>query len=172
MMLIGTLVTIPRLSEFVYDVESFCPPPRPIGDPLRVRPDPSSPTANTRASTPKKGKNEVPVATQTKPKVVDKGKAKVTDTGKPEKVSYPIQTGGQFKIREPKPLTPPRIPIDAPLKKPPVEKAEKPLKVARVLKLQDEEESPEAGGLLRFTGNLLLGLMTQSRSRWRSLMLP
>jgi hypothetical protein len=146
MMFIGSLVTVPRLSEFVYDVESFRPPPRPIGDPLRVRPDPSGPAANTRASTPKKGKIEAPSAIQTKPKVIDKGKAKVIDTGKPKKVSYPIQTGGQFKIREPKPPTPPRLPIAAPLKKPPVEKAEKPAKVARVLKLQDEEESPEVGG--------------------------
>jgi hypothetical protein len=146
MMLIGTLVTVSRLSEFVYDVESFRPPPRPIGDPLRVRPDPSGPAANTRASTPKKDKNEVLVATRAKPKVVDKGKAKVIDTGKPEKVSYPIQIDGQFKIREPKPPTPPRLPIAAPPKKPQMEKAEKPPKVARVLKLQDEEESPEAGG--------------------------
>jgi hypothetical protein len=148
MMLVGTLVMVPKLSEFVYDIESFCPPPRPIGDPLRVRPHPSGPAANTRASTPKKDKNKVLVATRTKPKIVDKGKAKVIDIGKPEKVSYPIRIGGQFKIREPKPLTPPRLPIAAPLKKPQVENAKKPPKVVRVLKLQDEEETPEAGGLV------------------------
>jgi hypothetical protein len=146
MMLVGTLITVLRLLEFIYDVESFCPPPRPIGDPLRVLPDPSGLAANTRASTPKKEKNEVLVATRAKPKVVDKGKAKVIDTGKPEKVLYPIQTGGQFKIRAPKPSTPLRLPIAAPPKKPQVEKAEKPLKVARVLKLQDEKESPKTGG--------------------------
>jgi hypothetical protein len=146
MMLVGTLVTVPKLSEFVYDIESFRPPLRPIGDPLRVRPHPSGPAANTRASTPKKDKDEAPVATRIKPKVVDKGKAKEIDTGKPEKVSYPIQTGGQFKIWEPKTPTPPRLPIAAPPKKPQVKSAEKPPKVARVLKLQDEEETLEAGG--------------------------
>jgi hypothetical protein len=84
--------------------------------------------------------------TQIKHKVIDKGKAKVIDTGKPKNVSYPIRTGGQFKIWEPKPPIPPRLPIAAPLKKPSVEKAEQPTKVTRVLKLQDDEESQEAGG--------------------------
>jgi hypothetical protein len=120
---------------------------RPIGDPLRVRVDPNSPATYTRASTPRKGKNEAPLAVQVKPKVVDKGKAKVVDTGKPVKVTYPIMTGGVFKIREPKVLTPPSLPISPPVKKGPlVEKPEKPHKAARVLKLLDEEESPEVGG--------------------------
>jgi hypothetical protein len=147
MMFVGSLVTAPKLSEFVYDVESFRPPPRSIGDPLRVRLDPSGPAANTRASTPRKGKNEAPLAAQVKPKVVDKGKAKVVDTGKPEKVIYPIMTGGDFKIRKPKVPAPPTLPINPSVKKgPSVGKPEKPPKAARVLKLLDKEESPEVGG--------------------------
>jgi hypothetical protein len=150
MMLVGTLITALRVSEFVYDVESFHPKPRPIGDPLRARPDPSSPVANTRASVPQKGKNQAPLAAQVKTKIVDKGKAKVIDTGKPEKVKYLIMTGGDFKIREPKVLTPPTLPMAPPMKKDSLrEKAEKPSKVARVLKLLDEEESPEAGGAVK-----------------------
>jgi hypothetical protein len=44
-------------------------------------------------------------------------------------------------------LTPPTLPIAPPVKKgPSVGKAEKPSKVARVLKLLNEKESPEAGG--------------------------
>jgi hypothetical protein len=147
MMFVGSLVTALKLSEFVYDVESFRPPVRPIGDPLRVRVDLGGPAANTRASTPRKGKNEAPLAAQIKPKVVDKGKEKVVDTGKPAKVIYPIMTGGDFKIREPKVSTPPSLPVNPPTKRGPlVEKPVKPPKAARVLKLQDEEESPEAGG--------------------------
>jgi hypothetical protein len=109
MMFVGTLNTSLRLSEFVYDIESFRPQPRPIGDPLRARPDPNSPAANTRASVPQKGKNQAPLAAQVKPKIIDKGKAKVIDTGKPEKVKYPIMTGGDFKIWEPKVPTPPHF---------------------------------------------------------------
>jgi hypothetical protein len=87
------------------------------------------------------------LAAQVKPKVVDKGKAKVVDTGKPAKVVYPVMTGRDFKIREPKVPTPPSLPVNPSAKKGLlVEKPEKPLKVARVLKLLDEEESPEAGG--------------------------
>jgi hypothetical protein len=149
------------------------PPPRSIHDPLRARPDPSGPAANTRASTPQKGKNQAPVAAQIKPKIIDKGKAKVIDTGKPKKVSYPIQTGGDFKIREPKVPTPPTLPIAPPPKKNPlVEKAEKPSKVARVLKLLDEEESPEAGRPVEAQPEPTPRLTQQSRSRWRLSRLP
>jgi hypothetical protein len=153
MMFVGSLITAPKLSKFVNDVESFRPPVRPIGDLLRARLDPSGcldrsgPAANTQASTPRKGKGEAPLATQVKPKVVDKGKAKVVDTGKPAKAVYPIMTGRDFKIREPKVSTPPSLPVNPPTKRGLLEeKPEKPPKVARVLKLLDEEESPEAGG--------------------------
>jgi hypothetical protein len=62
MMFVGSLITAPKLSEFVYDVESFRPPVRPVVDPLRARLDPSGrldrsgPAANTRASTPERGR--------------------------------------------------------------------------------------------------------------------
>jgi hypothetical protein len=57
------------------------------------------------------------LAAQVKPKVVNKGKAKVIDTGKSEKVKYPIMTGENFKIWEPKVPTPPTLPIAPPVKK-------------------------------------------------------
>jgi hypothetical protein len=153
MMFVGSLITATKLSEFVYDVDSYRRPSRPVSDPLRARLDPegrldpSGPAANTRASTPQKRKGEAPLAAQVKPKAVDKGKAKVVDTGKPTKAVYPIMTGGNFKIREPKVPTPPSLPINPPAKKGLlVDKPEKPPRVARSLKLLDEEESPEAGG--------------------------
>jgi hypothetical protein len=153
MMFVGSLITVTKLSEFVYDVDSYRRPSRPASDPLRARLDPegrldpSGPAANTRASTPRKGKGEAPLAAQPKPKVVDKGKTKVVDTGKPTKAVYPIMTSGNFKIREPKVPTPPSLPINPPVKKGlPMDKPEKPPRAARALKLLDEEESSEAGG--------------------------
>jgi hypothetical protein len=152
MTFVGRLITATKLSEFVYDVDSYRRPSRPVGDPIRARLDPegrldpSGPAANTRASTPRKGKGEAPSIAQPKPKV-DKGKAKVVDTGKPTKVVYPIMTGGDFKIREPKVPTPPSLPINPPAKKGLlVDKPEKSPRVVRALRLLDEEESPEAGG--------------------------
>jgi hypothetical protein len=92
-------------------------------------------------------KGKAPLAAQVKPKAVDKGKAKVVDTRKPAKAVYPVMTGGNFKIREPKIPTPPSLPINPPAKEGlQAEKPEKPLKVARALKLLDEEENPKAGG--------------------------
>jgi hypothetical protein len=152
MMFVGSLITATKLSEFVYDVDSFRRVSRPASDPLRARLDlegrldPSGPAANTRASTPQKRKGEAPLAAQVKPKAVDKGKAKVVDTGKPAKAVYPVMTGGNFKIREPKIPTPPSLPINPPPKEGLAKKPEKPPKVARALKLLDEEESPEADG--------------------------
>jgi hypothetical protein len=153
MMFVGSLITVTKLSEFVYDVDSFRRASRPASDPLRARLDPegrldpSGPAANTRASTPQKRKGEANLAAQVKPKAVDKGKAKVVDTGKPAKAVYPVMTGGNFKIREPKIPTPPSLPINPPPKEGLLaKKPEKPPKVARALKLLDEEESPEAGG--------------------------
>jgi hypothetical protein len=76
MMFVGSLITVMKLSEFVYDVDSFRRASRPASDPLRApsgsrwarrgslagldalrkdpegRLDPSGPAANTRASTP------------------------------------------------------------------------------------------------------------------------
>jgi hypothetical protein len=153
MMFVGSLITVTKLSEFVYDVDSFRRPSRPASDPIRARLDPegrldpSGPAANTRASTLQKRKGEALLAAQVKPKAVDKGKAKVVDTGKPAKAVYPVMTGGNFKIREPKISTPPSLPVNPPAKEGLLtEKPEKPPKVARALKLLDEEESPEVGG--------------------------
>jgi hypothetical protein len=152
MMFVGSLITVTKLSEFVYDVESFRRASRPASDPLRARLDPegrldpSGPAANTRASTPQKRKGDSPLAAQVKPKAVDKGKAKVVDTGKPAKAVYPVMTGGDFKIREPKVPTPPSLPINPPPEEGLAKKPEETPKVARALKLLDEEESPEAGG--------------------------
>jgi hypothetical protein len=152
MMFVGSLITVTKLSEFVYDVESFRGASRPASDPLRARLDPegrldpSGPAANTRASTPQKRKGDSPLATQVKPKAVDKGKAKVVDTGKPAKAVYPVMTGGDFKIREPKVPTPPSLPINPPPEEGLAKKPEEAPKVARALKLLDEEERPEVGG--------------------------
>jgi hypothetical protein len=152
MMFVGSLIMVTKLSEFVYDVNSFRRASRPASDPLRARLDPegrldpSGPAANTRASTPQKRKAEAPLAAQVRPQAVDKGKVKVVDTGKPAKAVYPVMTGGDFKIREPKIPTPPSLPINTPPKEGLAKKPEKPPKVARALKLLDEEESPEAGG--------------------------
>jgi hypothetical protein len=74
MMFVGSLITAAKLSKFVYDVESFRLPVRSIEDHLRALLDPSGPATNTRGSTPLKGKDKVPVATQNKPKIVDKVK--------------------------------------------------------------------------------------------------
>jgi hypothetical protein len=152
MMFVGSLITVTKLSEFVYDVESFRRASRPASDPLRARLDPegrldpSGPAANTRASTPQKRKGDSPLAAQVKPKAVDKGKAKVVDTGKPAKAVYPVMTGEHFKIRERKVPTPPSLPINPPPEEGLAKKLEETPKVARALKLLDEEESPEAGG--------------------------
>jgi hypothetical protein len=76
MMFVGSLIMAAKLSEFVYDVESFHPPVRSIEDHLQALLDPSGPATNTRGSTPLKGKDKVPVAVQNKPKIVDKARLK------------------------------------------------------------------------------------------------
>jgi hypothetical protein len=82
-----------------------------------------------------------------KPRAIDKGKVKVVDAGKPAKAVYPVMTGGNFKIREPRIPTPPSLPINPPPNGGlPIQKPEKPPRVARALKLLDEEESPETAG--------------------------
>jgi hypothetical protein len=61
---------------------------------------------------------------------------------KPNKVVYPIQTGGDFKIREPRAPTKPVLPIAPLTKKSQVverKKVKVPPKVVRALKLADEE---------------------------------
>jgi hypothetical protein len=64
----------------------------------------------------------------------------------PKKVVYRTQTGVAFKIHERKDPTPPVSPIVPPAKKSPTveKKVEVPSRVARVLKLADEEDELEA----------------------------
>jgi hypothetical protein len=63
---------------------------------------------------------------------------------KPKKVApFPLQTGGAFKIFEPKASVPPTSPTAPPVKKSPILKkkpVEVPPQVAKALKLVDEEE--------------------------------
>jgi hypothetical protein len=110
---------------------------------VRVPLDPSPPAANTRGATPRKGKAP---ATGDRPTKVDKGKGKVVEPEKPKKATYPIQTGGNFKIREPRRPSPPVLPIAPPNKKSPLNegtKTEAHPKVVRALKLADEESKTE-----------------------------
>jgi hypothetical protein len=77
-------------------------------------------------------------------KKVDKGKGVLIEPEKPKKAVYPIRTGGDFKIREPRAPTPLVLPIAPPSKKSPVvekKKVEVPPKVVRALRLANEEES-------------------------------
>jgi hypothetical protein len=81
-----------------------------------------------------------------KSKKVDKGKGKMVEPEKPKKTTYPVQTGGTFKIREPRPPSPPVLPIAPPIKKSPLvegTRTEAHPRVARALKLADEESGVE-----------------------------
>jgi hypothetical protein len=71
---------------------------------LGVPVNPSPPAVNTRGVTPRK--DQAQAADKGKSKKVDKGKGILIKPEKPKKVVYPIQTGGVFKIRDPKALTP------------------------------------------------------------------
>jgi hypothetical protein len=136
------LGSVPRLMELVY---------APAGhvsveltrELVRVPIDPSPPAANTRGATPRKGKAS---AVGDRPTKIDKGKGKVVEPEKPKKATYPIQTGGDFKIREPRRPSPPVLPIASPVKTGPLNerrKTEAHPKVARALKLADEESDTE-----------------------------
>jgi hypothetical protein len=108
---------------------------------IRIPLDPSPPAANTRGATPRKDKAPTAGDKSTK---VDKGKGKMVEPEKPKKTTYPIQTGGDFKIKEPRRPSPPVLPIAPPIRKSPLiegTKTEVHLKVVRVLRLADEEES-------------------------------
>jgi hypothetical protein len=102
---------------------------------LRLPFDPSPPTANTRGATPRK--DQAQVTDKGKFAKVDKGKGILIEPERLEKVVYPIQTGGVFKIREPRAPTPPAK------KSHQVEKKNIGVspKVVRALRLADKEES-------------------------------
>jgi hypothetical protein len=104
------------------------------------------PATNTRGATPQKGMAQV--IDKGKSKVVDKGKGKMVVPKKPKKAKFiPLQTGGAFKIYEPKDLIPSAPLVTQPAKKSPILK-NKPVNtsplVARLLKLVDEKEEREA----------------------------
>jgi hypothetical protein len=67
--------------------------------------NPSPPAANTWGATPRN--DQAQATNKGKSEKVDKGKGKMIEPEKPEKVVYPIMTGGAFKIHERKALTPP-----------------------------------------------------------------
>jgi hypothetical protein len=86
-------------------------------DLIKVPFDHSPPAANTRSATPRKDQAQT---AKDKSKKVDKGKGKIVEPEKPKKVVYPIQTGGVFKIREPRLPSPPVLPIASLAKKSPL----------------------------------------------------
>ena len=77
-------------------------PRRPAGATTRLPIDPSPPAANTRGATPRKDKAHL--VDNNKSKKVDKGKGKIIEPEKPKKLT--LQTGGAFKIYEPRALVP------------------------------------------------------------------
>jgi hypothetical protein len=120
------LGSIPRLMEMVYAPAGHVAVDL-VKELVRVPLNPSPPAANTRGATPRKDKAP---AVGDKPKKIDKGKGKLVEPEKPKKTTYPIQTGGAFKIRESRP---PSLPAEgtATVAHP---------KVAMALKLADEEK--------------------------------
>jgi hypothetical protein len=102
-------------------------------------------TANTRSATPQK--DQAQAADKGKSKKIDMGKSKIIELKKPKKVVYPIQTGGAFKIHERKAPTPSASLIVPPTKNSLAmgkKKVEVPSRVARALKLANEEDELEA----------------------------
>ena len=112
------LTSISRLSEFVYDVDAFMVPRRPVVATTRLSVDQSPPADNTRGATPRK--EQAQVADKGKLKKMDKGKGKMIEPKKPKKPA--LQTGGALKIYEPQAPVPLKLPIIQSLKKSPVMK--------------------------------------------------
>jgi hypothetical protein len=107
---------------------------------IRVPLDPSPPVVNTRGATPQKDKALTASDKSTK---VDKGKGKMVEPEKPKKTTFPVQTGENFKIREPRLPSPLVLPIAPPIKKSPLvegRRTEVHPKVVRALRLAEEEE--------------------------------
>ena len=139
------LASISRLSEFVYDV-NVSSIPRPVAGITRQPVDQSPPATNTRGATPRK--EQAQAADKGKLKKVDKGKGKMIEAEKPKKaVLFPLQTGWVFKIhdKELAPLTPA---VNHPVRRE-KKSIEVPPRVARVLKLVDEEDDLKAGKLAK-----------------------
>jgi hypothetical protein len=91
-------------------------------------------------------KDQAQATDKGKSKKVEKGKGKMIKLEKPKKVVYPIQTSGTFKIHERNAPTPSASQMVPSTKKNPVvqrKKTEVPHRVARELKLADEEDELE-----------------------------
>jgi hypothetical protein len=133
-MLFEVLCSVPRLIEFVYKPAAHAAV-KITEDLVRVRLNPGPPAANTRGASPRKGQAQA--TDKGKPSHMDKGKGKMIEPEKPQKAAaHPLQTGGVFKIYDPKTASPTlkqwvKDPVEAP-------------RVARVLKLVDEEEEAVA----------------------------
>jgi hypothetical protein len=153
------LGTVPRLMEMVY-VSTGHVAVTLRDELLRRLANLSPPAANTRSATPRKGKAQD--ASKGKAVVVDKGKAVAVDKGKavavdkgkgilvepekPEKVVYPIQTGGVFRIQEPRApaiLVLPIVPLVVKSPMVPRRKVGSPPKAVRALVLADKEDELE-----------------------------
>ena len=138
-MLFEVLCTVPKLVEFIY---------KPAGhatvkiteEVARVRFNYSPPAANTQGVTPRKDQTQA--AGKGKSSQLDKGKGKMIESEKPRKAApFPLQTGGAFKIRDREPALPaPKAPQPVLGVKSPTEAP----RVARVLRLVDDEEDVEA----------------------------
>ena len=130
-----------RLSEFVYDVDASSVP-RPVAGTTRLLVDQSPPAVNTRGATPRK--EQAQATDKGKLKKVDMGKGKMIEPEKPKELA--LRTGGAFKIYEPQAHVPSKPPLIQSPKKSPIPKkkmVEAPSRVARLLKLVDEEEDSE-----------------------------
>ena len=128
--------------EFVYAPAAHVSV-RLIEEVTRVQFNPGPPAANTRGATPQK--DQAQVVDKGKSKKVDKGKGKMIEPEKPKKdTPSPLQTCGAFKIYEKDPA-PPVLPVIQQVKRERKRLVEGPPKVARLLKLVDEEEDLKAG---------------------------
>ena len=112
----------------------------------RVPINPGPPAANTQGATSRK--EQAQVADKGKLKMdmdKGKGKGKVIELEKPKKTApFPLQPDGAFKIYEKDPIRP-TPPVIQPVKREKKRSFKGPPRVARVLKLVDEEEDLEAG---------------------------
>ena len=140
-MLFEVLCTVPRLMEFVYAPAAHVAV-KLTEEVARVRFNPGPHAVNTRGATPRK--EQAQAVGKGKSKQMDKGKGKMIEPEKPKKAApFPLQTGGVFKIhdKDHAPLAPTIIQPGKREKK----LTEAPPRVARVLKLVDDDDDLETG---------------------------
>jgi hypothetical protein len=90
----------------VYEVGTIGVAARPVGESTKVPVDPSPPAVNTRGATPKRIRARPRCWTRASPRIWTKDDV---ETEKPKKPKLPLQTGGAFKIYEPKASCSPSI---------------------------------------------------------------